>query len=101
MDNITLFIKLVKKEYPELRFGKGVGGYPPTVVVFSRDKEVEKYCRQVRSFLGGTSVIHLLFLPERTYPEPKPKKPSFLDNFFHFFSYFNFFKLFKRKNPQN
>lgn len=100
MDDVTLFIKLVKKEFPELRFGKGVGTSPTSVVVFSRDREVEKYCRQVRNFLGGTKVFHLIFLPERTYPEPKPEKPSFLDKFVDHFSYFSLFKLLKRKNPQ-
>jgi hypothetical protein len=102
MDDITLFIKLVKREYPELRFGSGFANSPKTVVVFSKNKEVGKYCRQVRSFLGGTSVIHLLFLPERPYVEPKPKMiASFSDKIFHFFSYFDFFKLFKTKTPQN
>lgn len=105
MDDITLFIKLVKREYPELRFGKGIGtSSPPTVAVFSRDPEVERYCRQVRNFLGGSRVLHVIYLPERTFPDPKPEKLSLYDEFISkivgYFSYFNFFEFLRRKNPQ-
>lgn len=100
MNNTTLFIKLAKKEFPDLKFGMGVGTSPPTVAVFNTDDEVQKYCRQIRSFLGGKGVIRVIFLPKHTYNEPKPKKTSFLDKIVDNFLYFNVFMWLKRKNPQ-
>lgn len=99
MDDIDVFIKLVRRVYPETRFGKSLeGGGRPIVVVFTDNPDVRKYSNQVKTFLGNT--FKILFLSERRFSQKKEPKETILDKLSNFiFSYFNFFNWFKRKNP--
>ena len=99
MNDVDVFIRLVRRVYPETRFGKSIGGSGrPMVVVFTDNPEVRKYSNQVKSFLGNT--IEIMFLSENYRPSIKTPEETILDKLSNFiFSYFNFFNWFKRKNP--
>ena len=99
MNDVDVFIRLVRRVYPDTRFGKSLGGSGrPMVVVFTDNPEVRKYSNQVKSFLGNT--IEIMFLSENYRPSIKTPEKTILDELSNFiFSYFNFFNWFKRKNP--
>jgi hypothetical protein len=66
MEDIKLFFKLVRREYPNTKFGhSSISGYKKIMImVFTDDSECVKFSEQVNSFLGNEFRLRFFSMKE-------------------------------------
>jgi hypothetical protein len=62
MEDVKLFFKLIRREYPNTKFGTSSisGSKEVMIIVFTDDSECVKFSRQINSFLGNQFTLRFL-----------------------------------------
>jgi hypothetical protein len=65
MEDIKLFFKLVRREYPNTKFGHSdISGFKVMIMVFTDDSDCVKFSEQVNSFLGNQFRVKFFSMKE-------------------------------------
>lgn len=65
MEDVKLFFKLVRREYPNAKFGHSdISDFKVIIMVFTDDSECVKFSEQVNSFLGNQFRLRFFSMKE-------------------------------------
>jgi hypothetical protein len=65
MEDVKLFYKLVRREYPNTKFGHSdISGFKVMIMVFTDDSDCVKFSEQVNSFLGNQFRVKFFSMKE-------------------------------------
>ena len=65
MEDVKLFYKIVRREYPNTKFGHSdISGFKVMIMVFTDDSDCVKFSEQVNSFLGNQFRVKFFSMKE-------------------------------------